>query len=326
MKRHWNKRNLRFAATVYLFITTAQAASAGMMQPTVLVVHPPLYPLVAEIMRGSGAPEMLLSAGQDSHHIQLSPKQAEKLAQADVIIIADRAMSVSLTKPIAAGVAKGATVIAISELKGADPLTYRSQNHFTHTDDNNSGMIDPHLWLDPVRMAAIVKSLAVKLGERNMAFDNTYRSNAEILSSHLKEQVDTGIRAMLSAHPKARTKDTIAYIAYHDAYQYFEQRYELSPVGYITQKPESFIGAKAMKTLMESAEKSKVRCLISESNSPLTKRFAIYTQAKTILLSPERLYSAKDAPSATWIRNDYDRLLAKVASTFAGCMSGSLAK
>jgi zinc transport system substrate-binding protein len=326
MKQHVNKRSVRLFVTVYLFITPAQAASAGMMQPNVLVVHPPLYPLVAEIMRGSGAPEMLLSAGQDSHHIQLSPKQADKLARADVIILADRGMSVSLTKPIAARVAKGATVIAISELKGADPLTYRSQNHFTHADDHNDGNIDPHLWLDPVRMAGVVKSLAVKLGERNMAFDNTYRSNAETLATHLKQEVDAGIRTLLSAHPAARTKDTIAYIAYHDAYQYFEKRYELSPVGYITQKPESFIGAKAMKTLMESAEKSKVRCLIAESNSPLAKRFAIYTQAKTILLSPERLYSAKDAPSATWIRNDYDRLLAKVAYTFAGCISGSLAK
>lgn len=311
-----------FAATIYAIMCFAQAASAGTVHAKVVVVHPPLFPLVVDIMRGSGSPELLLKPGQDSHHFQLSPSQAGMLANADIIIIADRGLSPSLTKSIQARVDKGATLIALTELRGADALPYRTQNHFTAASESKTGFIDPHLWLDPIRMAAVVGSLAARMGQTNMAYDATYRTNAEMLSLHLRNEVDNGVRTILQAHKASSTKDMIAYITYHDAYQYFEKRYGLAPQGYLTQRPEEYIGAKAMKSLMEAARKTRVRCLIAESHSPLAKRFSIYTQSKTVILSPERLYSAKDAPSASWVRNDYDRLLAKTAHAFSDCIRG----
>ena len=315
-----------FAATIYAIACFAQVASAGSVKTNVVVVHPPLLPLVADIMRGSGTPQLLIKPGQDSHHFQLSPQQATLLSQADIIIVADRALSASLNKPIQARVDKGATLIALTELPSADTLSYRTRNQFTKGTEKESGYIDPHIWLDPVRMADVVQDIAAAMGAVDMARDATYRHNAQILASHLSNEVHNGIQNVLNRKKPADTKDTIAYISYHDAYQYFEKRYGLSPVGYLTQRPEEYIGAAAMKTLMEAARESKVRCLITDSRSPLANRFALYTQAKVIILSPERLYSAKDAPSAPWVQNEYDRLLAKIAYTFAGCISGTLSK
>lgn len=301
-----------------------QAASAGSANPQVVVVQPPIYPLVAELMRGTGTPTLLIRPGQDSHHFQLNPSQAEALAKADVIIVADRAMTVNLNKQIQARADKGATVIALTELDGADPLLYRTRNSFTAGKEAKTGFVDPHIWLDPVRMASVMQGVAVRLGKVNMAFQATYLANAKTLASHLREEVHNGVSTILEAARPAATKDIIPYITYHDAYQYFEQRYHLSPVGYVTQRPEEYIGAAAMQGLMESSQSHRVRCLIAESRSPLAKRFALHTEAKIVSLSPERLYSAKDAPTAAWIRNDYDRLLAKTATVFAGCRSGKL--
>lgn len=315
-------RRVCFIATIYAITCLAQAASAGSAHPKILVVHPPLYPLVEAITKGTGAPELLLSSIQDSHHLQLRPKQAASIASADIIIIADRGLSTALLKTIQARVDKGATLIAITELDGVDPLPYRTQNHFTQHREEHEGYIDPHIWLDPVRMAKAVTALARLMGKRDMANEAVYAMNARALAAHLREDVDKGVRTLMASRPEASKKDIIAYITYHDAYQYFEQRYGLSPTGYITQRPEEYIGAKAMKTLMEAARETQVRCLISETQSPLTKRFALYTESKIMLLSPERLYAAKDAPSVSWIRNDYDRLLAKVAFTFSSCIGG----
>lgn len=315
-------RRIVFTVTIYAITCLAQAASAGTARPSILVVHPPLYPLVEAITKGTGAPKLLLSSTQDSHHLQLRPKQAAAIAAADIIIVADRGLSTALLKPIQARVDKGALLIAITELEGVDPLPYRAYNGFTKTDEAHEGYIDPHIWLDPVRMARAVTALAAIMGTWDMANEATYQMNALALAAHLREEVDSGIRMLLASRSATSKKSAISYITYHDAYQYFEQRYGLSPTGYITQRPEEYIGAKAMKTLMESARDTRVRCLISETQSPLTKRFALYTEARIELLSPERLYAAKDAPSASWVRNDYDRLLIKVAHTFGECIGG----
>ncbi len=315
-----------FAATVYLFTTVSQAASAAPLNARVLVVHPPIYPLVVEIMRGSGTPELLLGRGQDNHHFQLSPSQAEKLSKASMIILADRGLSPALNKKLQEAADKGAKIIALTEFPSAHPLPYRTKNRFTKHEESHQGLVDPHLWLDPIRMAGIVGELAASMGASNPASDATYQHNASTLSYHLSEEVDVGIRNLLAAAKPADTKDVLAYITYHDAYQYFEKRYGLSPTGYITQRPEEYIGAQAMKQLMESAREQKVRCIIAESHSPIAKRFALYTQAKIMMLSPERLYDAKDAPSMPWVRNDYDRLLVKTARIFADCISGKTSK
>lgn len=315
-------RRIVFVVTIYAITCLAQAASAGSARPSILVVHPPLYPLVEAITKGTGTPGLLLGSTQDSHHLQLRPKQAAAIATADIIIIADRGLSTALLKSLQARVDKGAILIAITELDGVDPLPYRTRNGFTKTDEAHEGYIDPHIWLDPVRMAKAVTALAAIMGKYDMANAAAYQMNAQALALHLREDVDNGVRTLLASRPPASKKGKISYITYHDAYQYFEQRYELSPTGYITQRPEEYIGAKAMKTLMEAAREKRVRCLISETQSPLTKRFALYTEATIMLLSPERLYAAKDAPTGSWIRNDYDRLLAKVAHTFGDCIGG----
>lgn len=302
----------------------AQVALAGSVISKVVVIHPPIFPLVEDIMRGTGSPQLLIRSGQDTHHFQMSPSQAKMLAQADIIITVDRGLSASLAKPIQQRVAQGATLIALTELNGANTLPFRTKNHFTHEHEHNHGFIDPHIWLDPVRMASIVKQLAVKMGEAHMMHDATYRANAEKLALRLREEVDNGIRNILASKRPAPKSETLAYITYHDAYQYFEKRYNLSPQGYLAQRPEEYIGAKAMKLLMESARKTKVRCLIAESKGPMAVRFSIYTHAKIMVHSPERLYDAKDAPSAPWVRNDYDRLLAKTARVFADCIGGDI--
>lgn len=327
--------------SIYATLLVAQAATAGALRNNVVVIQPPIFPLVQQVMKGAANPTLLLKGGQDSHDFQLSPSQAKVLSDADIIITVDRGLSAVLAKPIRERVAKGAVVIALTELSGADPLPYRKQNRFTETasahashedghEDTHadahahSGVIDPHIWLDPVRMANLMPALARALGNAMPAYEATFAHNAELLADHLRDDVTFAIQTMLHAKPDSRDKDILAYITYHDAYHYFEQRFKLSPHGFITQMPEEYIGTAAMKKLMESARIKQVRCIIAESPNSLAKRFAIYTNAKIIQHSPEQLYTAKDAPAAIWIKNDYDRLLARTAKVFAECLSGSV--
>jgi len=339
---------MRFArlicATLYATAAFAQAASAQTPMQKVLVFPAPILPIVEAVTQGVATPQSLSNSRTDAHTMLVTHSMAQALAEADVIVVADRGMSTALMRAIAKRAPKDVAVIALTELAGAEPAPYGSTNSYTehvsledapsvwkpsafdkpkkvaHVHDG--GSIDPHIWLDPIRMAAVAHSLAEALAELQPGYADTFRYNADQLALHLENEVDPAIRTMLvqaSAHDK---DGEIPYITYHDAFRYFSQRYDLSPTGYITQRPEEYVGAASMKALIEASKSTKVRCLITESESSLAKRIATRTEAKIIPLNVERVYSAKEGATAPWIRNDYDRLLAKVAETFAQCMSG----
>lgn len=332
--------------TIYAIGLGAQAASAGSIAHVVTPVAP-LYPIIKELMRGSGTPILILQDAQNAHNAQLSVTDVKALAQANVMVVADTTMNKGLYQTLAKVKKSDFHLIALTDLEGADPLTYRHNNPLTdayaknpakspwlnsvfsgktktqaapHSDHANT--VDPHLWLDPVRMANLLPALADRLGEIQPEYAATFQANAERLSTHLREEVTPAIASLFAqAHP-AQTKDMIPYITFHDAYQYFDVRFGLSSFGYITQRPEEFVGAASMKALLEASNASQVRCIVTESVDPLARNLAVRSNAFLVVLSPERDYPEKELPSAPWAQSNYDRLLYKIAQTFIDCIEG----
>lgn len=196
------------------------------------------------------------------------------------------------------------------------------EHEHKHEHEENTSSIDPHIWLDPIRMAQLLPALAEQLGEIEPEHAATFADNAQRLSEHLREEVSPALASLFANIRPAQTKDVIPYVTYHDAYQYFDARYDLTQHGFITQRPEEYVGAASMKALLDATNASKIRCIIAESNGPLTRNLAVRSEATVVILSPERLYAGNELPSASWARNDYDRLLYKIADTFIGCIEG----
>ncbi|MEI9932584.1 MAG: zinc ABC transporter substrate-binding protein [Rhizomicrobium sp.] len=55
-----------------------------------------------------------------------------------------------------------------------------------------------------------------------------------------------------------------SYLVFHDAYRYFERRFELSPVGAVTVAPERPVGARRIGALRSEILKGKVTCVFRE--------------------------------------------------------------
>ncbi len=329
----------------------AAQASHAEWRREVLVTTQVLQPLMAELMQGAGTATALTRPGANAHFTSLTVKQAAALEVAEVIISPDQSMATGLKKILAARAKKGATIIYLSELKGADPLPYRRDNPFLnvgalathdvtpkdqeeddrssiidhrsskHNHDSPKNSTDPHLWLDPLRMANLLPALAQELGEVWPEAAPTFKKNATRIALHLRAEVQPGIANLLS-EARMRNRDdskTIPFMTYHDAYQYFQARYGLT-AGYITQRPEEYMGAKTLQQLLAKAKVSQVRCLISETDSTSVKRLAELSKAQIKTLNPERSYQAGEVPLTPWAKNDYDRMLLAVTKTFAECM------
>jgi zinc transport system substrate-binding protein len=318
-------------ASIYVAALALQAlfaanghASAGI--PNVVVTLPAIFPLVEATMRSAGKPRLLTQANQDPHTMHLTPRQAEMLQDADILIIGDRGMNAPMLRRIQKSARRNLTIIALTELPGADPKPYRTTNAYGGHTRRGGGGLDPHVWLDPLRMSKMLPALAARLGVAMPYAEETLRLNAENLSLHLRDTVHPALKDIFANITPAQTPDLLPYITYHDAFHYFETRYGLASYGFVVQAPEEHLGAAAMQSLLEASRSQRVHCLIAEGKSPLVTRLQLTAEAKLVLLSPERAYGAKEAPSLPWALNDYDRLLGKTAKTFAGCVEGKLAR
>ena len=80
-----------------LLSSTAHAAPA----PNVLVSIKPLHSIVAAVMEGAGAPELLLTGAASPHSYALKPSDARKIARADVIFWTGPVLETFLETPLA---------------------------------------------------------------------------------------------------------------------------------------------------------------------------------------------------------------------------------
>lgn len=67
---------------ILLSLSLAGTAAAT---PRVVTSIPPVYGLVADVMRGAGTPTLLMEGATSPHHFALRPSQASDLAEADIV-------------------------------------------------------------------------------------------------------------------------------------------------------------------------------------------------------------------------------------------------
>ena len=154
------------------------------------------------------------------------------------------------------------------------------KDHDDHDDHGHHGT-DPHVWLDPVNAKAMIHEIEETLIEADPANASAYEANAEAMMSKLDNLV-AEIDAQLQP-VKGRS-----YVVFHDAYQYFENRFGVSAVGSITVSPEVLPGAERVTELREKVKNLDATCVFSEPQfePKLVMTITENTNAGTGVLDP----------------------------------------
>jgi|GEM_PF-2346736 len=276
---------------------------------SVLVDIAPIHDLVSQLTEGIVAPERLLSANQSPHHLQLTPSQVKKISKANIIIMVGDDFVPELDNAVAS-IAKSTQVIKLLKLPDVGYLPYRNIDHV----DEHSHIkepVDPHFWLDPVLMKQVMKSLADALIPNFPKEAEKLKDNLKKVNDHL-DQLHLDIEQTLKAITKP---DAAAFTTYHDAYQYFQSRYRITPLMPLLRSPISVVGTKSQLTRMEDIARMPLRCILTEENVPLVARVAEVTKADIVLMNTET------GPLNAKSKADYSykTLLLSVAKTIARC-------
>ena len=160
----------------------------------------------------------------------------------------------------------------------------KKDGHDDHDDHDgheghHHGEFDPHIWLDPVNAKVILKEMAEHLIENDSKNEATYKSNLKKALNDIDK---------LTADVKAELNKSVASIVFHDAYQYFEERFNVNILGAFTVNTDVMPGAEQLKEIREIIEHDKVACVFSEPqfNPDIIKAVAKDMNIKTGVVDP----------------------------------------
>ena len=294
----------------------------------------PIHSLASYIMDGVGSPGLIVDGYNSPHNFQLKPSHAKMLEQADIIFWVGEDLENFLEKPLDT-IAKKAEKIELLEIKGIKKLKFRERNIFEEHDDHGHdakkeehddhghdakkeehddhddheghghGEYDPHIWLDPINAKVILKEMTEHLIENDSKNASTYKSN---LDKALKD-IDK-----LTMNVMTELNQSVSSIVFHDAYQYFEKRFNVNILGAFTVNTDVMPGAEQLAQIREIIEHDKVSCVFSEPqfNPDIIKAVAKDMNIKTGIIDPlgATLDPGKDL---------YFDLIRNMSASFKGC-------
>ena len=309
--------------SLFSFISYAEA------EPKVVTSIKPLHSLISYVMDGVGSPNLLVDGSSSPHTFQLKPSHATMLQEADVVFWIGEDLESFLETPLDS-IAANAKKITLMDSDQIELLKFREKNvfedhhdehdehdeHEEHADGHDEheghddhghhhGEFDIHFWLDPEIAKSIVKIASLELSEVDPANQATYQTNASNAVSELDKLIND-TRTKINSDAK--------YIVFHDAYQYFEQRFGIEVIGALTVNPEVLPGAKQLAEIREVIEHEKVNCLFSEPqfNPSIANTIAQDTGIKAAVIDP---LGAELDPG----KELYFQLIGDMATSFESC-------
>ena len=183
---------------------------------------------------------------------------------------------------------------------------HKEDGHDEHGHEGHAhGEYDPHIWLDPSNAKVILKEMAEHLIEKDQKNASVYKNN---LKKALKD-LDK-----LTKDVKSELNKDFKSIVFHDAYQYFEKRFDVNVLGAFTVNTDVMPGAEQLAEIREIIEHDKVSCVFSEPqfNPDIINAVAKDMNISTGVLDPlgATLNPGKDL---------YFDLISNMSKSFKGC-------
>ena len=330
-----NLKKSSIILTILSFLTLFTSANADIK---VVASIKPIHSLASYLMDGVAKPDLIVDGYASPHGFAMKPSHAKMLQNADIVFWVGEDLENFLEKPLDS-IATKAEKIELMDAKGIVKLKFRERNIFGDHDDHghkkkddhddhddhghkkkddhddhddhdeheghHHGEFDPHIWLDPINASAILKEMTEHLIENDSKNASKYNSN---LKKALKD-IDK-----LTADVKSELNQSVASIVFHDAYQYFEERFGVNILGAFTVNTDVMPGAEQLAEIREIIEHDNVACVLSEPqfNPDIIKAVAKDMNIKTGVVDP---LGATLKPG----KNLYFDLIRNMSASFKGC-------
>nr|WP_155197724.1 zinc ABC transporter substrate-binding protein [Roseibium hamelinense] len=191
----------------------------------------------------------------------------------------------------------------------AEATPAKADGHDHHDHSHHDHAFDPHIWLDPENARIMAREIAEHLGEIDPDHASVYADNLAKLETSLSD-ISAKVDAMVAPVRGQR------YVVFHDAYRYFEERFDLPATGAINLSPEVAPGAERFGKIQAKIRDLDVRCVFAEPQfEPKLVEVAIEgSNAKQATLDPLGA-TLENGPDL------YGELILGMAESFGTCLA-----
>lgn len=244
----------------------------------VVTTFAPLYSFTAAIAGSDAVVENLLPPGVGPHDYAFAPSDVERLSRADLIVANGLGLEAWLSDAIRTA---NPEVTLVEASAGIATRAPDEALRVGEVGEEEEGPADPHIWLDPIRAQTMAANIALALATADPAHAAAYRARGATLSARLGA-LDRDIRAGLSGATDRRL------VAFHDAFGYFAERYDLETVAVVEASPGKEPSPRDVAQIVSLIRRSGVKALFTEPQfSPaLVEAIAVETGLVTHPLDP----------------------------------------
>lgn len=231
------------------------------------------YPLAlaaAEVAPDGTVVRNLTPAGAEPHDLELDARDVEAIRDARLVVYLGGGFQPALEDALEDG--DGASFDAL-RAPGVRPRS------------DTEGTVDPHVWLDPVRYAAVARALAVELGDPARA--DGFAARLERLDRELERGLARcGRRELVTSHA---------------AFGYLAERYDLEQVPLVGVEPEAEPSPRDLEQLVDRVRATGATTVFFETlvSPELAETVAREAGARTAVLDPLEGLSAGELDKGT---------------------------
>ena len=301
----------------YTAISLIFTSSAIADVPKVAVDIAPVHSLVARVMEGVGNPKLIIPTGASPHEYSLRPSEAKSLQDADMVIWMGEGLAPWMENSIET-LSKNAEVVTLLEesetklLKFREGALFEEHDHDDHDDHDKDhddhGEHDPHAWLSIENAQTWLNLVASKLSAADPENAGVYFANAAAARAEIGDLVEE-VNSILGP-VRGRS-----FVAFHDAYQYFEVSFDFPASGAISMGDATDPSAARIAEIQDRVRKEGINCVLSEPqyNPNLVATVLLGTDANTGVIDPLGV-GLEPGPKL------YGDLIRNMAKSLAGCL------
>lgn len=180
------------------------------------------------------------------------------------------------------------------------------EHHDDHHGHDHEGE-DPHAWLDPENAKVWVKYIAQVLAQKDPENAKLYQANATKTVKQLDALIHSTEHELESLHG-------LKFIVFHDAYQYFERRFNMIASGSISINDAQTPSPARIQEVKDTVNKLGVTCIFTEPQFNARMVENVFTDGKVTIAVMDPLGAS--IPEG---KGHYSALIKQMANSLKQC-------
>ena len=171
------------------------------------------------------------------------------------------------------------------EQQGSQPMHSHSHESHAHSHDGHSHAHqgdDPHVWLSPAAVRAMLPTLAAELGALMPDKTEFFNANAKAFDAEL-EALDHTLEARFSAIPPLKR----VFLTFHPSWRYFAHNYQLIELAIEIDGKEP--GPRSLKAVTDLAKKLGITTVFVEPQFPRASAKAVADAIGAVVVEADPL-------------------------------------